>query len=130
MQTEPQQPVAGVIPVAAIVTVLLAAGCSAEPAPTAAPEQAVRVHLPDGPAAVDLLLLEEALIEAVREVGESDGNAIGPGEVVLYLYGPDADAILAAVRPALDGASLPVGSHAVVRRGPPGSAEESTILVD
>ena len=40
----------------------------------------------------------------VREaaVGEYDGDEFGGGSVTLYIYGPDADRISSAVRPALE----------------------------
>lgn len=43
--------------------------------------------------------LREALTAA--GVGELDGNEFGGGEVVLFAYGPDADALFAAMAPAL-----------------------------
>ncbi len=43
--------------------------------------------------------LETALDAA--GVGEFDGNEFGGGEVVLYMYGPDADQLLAVTEVAL-----------------------------
>ena len=65
--------------------------------------------------------LEDALsvaVEASRS-GEFDGNEVGGGEVVLYMYGPDADALYAAIAPVL--AVSPVAAKGVVTRryGPP-----------
>jgi hypothetical protein len=71
-------------------------------------EQAVIVHLyPD----VDnekwgVDLVEDPLIEAIEErgVGEFDGHDIaldGSGEVILYAYGPDADALYQVMEPIL-----------------------------
>ncbi|MET0132706.1 MAG: hypothetical protein ABW215_03845 [Kibdelosporangium sp.] len=47
--------------------------------------------------------LQTRLREAIEEagVGEFDGNEFGGGKVVLYAYGPDADALFAVVEPIL-----------------------------
>ncbi|MFJ8745836.1 hypothetical protein ACIRL2_41570 [Embleya sp. NPDC127516] len=62
--------------------------------------------------------VEALLIEAIGQagVGEFDGQEFGGGEVVLYAYGPDADALFAAMAPALR--ALPFRSaHVVLRYG-------------
>lgn len=92
-------------------------------------EQAVLVHVPaeGGPdqALLDrVYALEDRLARAVRKVGEFDGNEWGEEGGVLYLYGPDADRLWAAVEPHVRGAGLPRGSSAVKRYGEPGSREE------
>lgn len=49
-------------------------------------------------------------------VGEIDGNEFGGGEVVLYAYGPSADALFKVMEPTLR--SLPFRpAHVVLRRG-------------
>lgn len=59
-------------------------------------------------------LLTEAIAHA--DVGAFDGNEYGGGEVVLYAYGPDADALFAAMAPILH--DLPFRpAHAVLRYG-------------
>ncbi|WP_239516514.1 MULTISPECIES: hypothetical protein [unclassified Streptomyces] len=59
-------------------------------------------------------LLNEAIEQA--DVGEFDGNEYGGGEVVLYAYGPDADALFTVMAPILHG--LPFRpAHAVLRYG-------------
>jgi len=47
--------------------------------------------------------LEGRLIAAIEaaEAAEFDGNEFGGGECTLYMYGPDADALFAAVEPVL-----------------------------
>ncbi|MEV8351077.1 hypothetical protein ACFVTT_25580 [Streptomyces niveus] len=45
-------------------------------------------------------LLTEAIEQA--DVGEFDGNEYGGGEVVLYAYGPDAEALFAVMAPILN----------------------------
>jgi hypothetical protein len=56
--------------------------------------------------ASDWAMVREAqgvLRDAIKaaDVGELDGNEFGGGEVVLYAYGPDADALYAAMAPGL-----------------------------
>ncbi|MEU3791895.1 hypothetical protein AB0F07_19130 [Streptomyces fructofermentans] len=59
-----------------------------------------------------------AMSTAVEDagVGEFDGDEFGGGEVVLYAYGPDADALFAVMEPVLRG--LPFRpAHVLLRRG-------------
>ncbi|MFJ3633132.1 hypothetical protein [Streptomyces sp. NPDC090112] len=61
---------------------------------------------------------QHLLAEAIEQagVGEFDGNEYGGGEVVLYAYGPDADALFAVMAPLLD--DLPFRpAHVVLRHG-------------
>ncbi|WP_217549670.1 hypothetical protein [Streptomyces sp. GbtcB6] len=61
---------------------------------------------------------ERSTAAATREadVGEVDGNEFGGGKVVLYAYGPDADALFKVMEPTLRG--LPFRpAHVVLRRG-------------
>ncbi len=88
-------------------------------------EHAVLVRLPGAGVAAELGVLEDALMTAIETagVGEYDGNAAGPYEVILYPYGPDADALFAEIEGVLGASDLPAGAYAVTRYGPPGSAE-------
>ena len=66
--------------------------------------------------------LEDALIEAVESAGagEFDGNDVGQGECTLYMYGPDADAIFAAIKPVIAAhPEMLSGGQAKLRYGPP-----------
>ena len=92
----------------------------------AGPEQAVIVHVVAGDDTLFLDLIEGPLIEAIEasDVGEFDGNLIGAEEAVLYMYGPDANALFAAIADVLQDADLPPGSYAIKRFGGPGSSEE------
>lgn len=58
-------------------------------------QHAVLVHITSLPDDAGLDEVEDPLIEAIEGagVGEFDGNEIGPDEAVLYLYGPDGDAL-------------------------------------
>ncbi len=78
----------------------------------------------------DLSTLEDELGEAIEaaEVGEYDGNEFGPGVVTLYMYGPDAEALFAAIEAPLRAYPLCVGAKVVIRRGGPGSQEREVVL--
>lgn len=48
--------------------------------------------------------------------GEVDGHEIGNAEGVIWMYGPDADQLFAAIEPMLAQCPLPV-KHALLRHG-------------
>ena len=58
--------------------------------------------------------IEEVL--AVSGLGELDGDEFGDGDAVLYLYGPDAERLFAAVEP-LTRAWSPGAKYAFLRYG-------------
>jgi hypothetical protein len=129
----------------AALTLVTVAGCgdrdgaapaSSSPPPTggmpaAGAEQAVIVHLAIGPAGLDfpvLQALEDRLSAAIEtsQVGEYDGNAVGPDEAILYAYGPDADELFEVMQPILESSAPADGSYAVKRYGgadDPGAGE-------
>jgi len=87
-------------------------------------ENAVIVRFDYGSTDLDPLFeLEEQLEDAIDEakVGEYDGNEIeqSGADGVLYMYGPDADALFAVVRPILAGATIIRNAVATLRYGPP-----------
>lgn len=95
------------------------------------PEQAVLVHLDARglPQRVydeyDVVTLEDKLEEALsgKGVGEYDGNEFGEGEVVLYLYGPDAERLFSVIEGALRGYPLCQSARVVIRGGEPGAPQ-------
>jgi hypothetical protein len=89
-------------------------------------EHAVLVHITSLPADAGLDEIEDPLIEAIEQagVGEFDGNEVGPDDAVLYMYGPDGDALWATVEPVLRAAPLGEGSYAIVRYGEQGAQEK------
>ena len=93
-------------------------------------DHAVLVHITSLPADSGLDEIEDPLIEAIESarVGEFDGNEIGADGAVLYMYGPDADALFAAVEPSLRAAPLGPGSYALKRYGDPGASESRVDL--
>jgi len=111
----------------------LVAGCGGGSSPNqedsvTESEHAVIVHL-DTTGATDWSVydVEDQLIEAIdgAGVGEFDGNeiALDGSEVILYAYGPDADALYAAMEPVIT--TVPKGpkSFTVKRYGAPGADE-------
>lgn len=87
----------------ALSALLVACGAGGE---AVSKEQAVIVHFDYGSTDLKPLFALEAQLEEVLEktgAGEFDGNEVATddSDAYLYLYGPDADALLEAVRPTL-----------------------------
>lgn len=84
----------------------------------------VRYRLGAGPSgtATDIASvggLETRLGEAIRlaKAGEFEGSEVSEGELFLYAYGPNADALFTAMRPALTAFPARPG-QALLRYGP------------
>jgi len=94
-------------------------------------EQAVIVHLrmnePFGsPEECEAIYALKDRLIAVMEaaaIGEFDGHEFGDHKCVFYIYGPNADEILAIVEPTLRANALTPGGHVVKRYGMPGARE-------
>lgn len=73
--------------------------------------------------------LEEAL--AAAGAGELDGNAIAAdgSDGSLYMYGPDADALFAAVRPVLEATDFTSRARVTLQYGPPGQGARTVNVV-
>ncbi len=87
-------------------------------------EQAVIVRCNYGSTNLEALYdLEDKLAARIEvaKAGEYDGNEIAAdgSHAILYMYGPDADALLAAVRPILETTPFMKGATIRVRYGPP-----------
>ncbi len=69
--------------------------------------------------------VEDPIIDAIERagVGEFDGNEIGPDGATLFLYGPDADVLWAAIESAVRQVPIGPGSQAILRYGGPGAPE-------
>ena len=69
------------------------------------------------------MLFERQLESAITaaQAGEYDGNevAVDGSDGTLYMYGPDADKLFAAIRPALEACSFMKGALVRLRYGPP-----------
>jgi hypothetical protein len=70
-----------------------------------------------------LFAVEEQLEDAIEAagVGELDGNemAVDLSDGSLFMYGPDAEALFAVVRPILAGAECLHNTQVTLRFGPP-----------
>jgi hypothetical protein len=75
---------------------------------------------------------ESRLDAAIRSAGagEYDGDEVATdlSDGLLYMYGPDADRLYAAIRPVLESAAFMRGATVHVRYGPPGSHENVIIV--
>lgn len=99
------------------------------------PQQAVIVYFDYGSTdfapLFDLLDRLEALVDE-RAVGEVDGHEVATDgtDGSLYMYGPDADALFAVVRPVLESIAFMKGARVKLRYGPPedGVREQQVVL--
>jgi hypothetical protein len=69
--------------------------------------------------------LEDKLAEAISHarVGEYDGNdlATDGSDAILYMYGPDGDALCEVVKPVLESTDFMKGATVIIRYGSPKS---------
>ncbi len=75
--------------------------------------------------------LADELAEAIEEagVGEFDGDEFGEGACVFYMYGPNADALFAAVEPILRKSPLAANGRVVKRYGTADDASVKEISI-
>ncbi len=97
---------------------------------TSEAEHAVLIHMRADAQTLYLDDFEDPIAEAIHRagVGEFDGNEIGSDDAVLYMYGPDADALFDVVSGVISTLALPAGCFAIKRYGPPGSRETRIAL--
>ena len=104
-----------------------------EEALDASTQQAVLIHLPyEGddfppPGGVEAMHELQHELDAVLEAanaGEVDGDEFGGGECTIYIYGPNADAIWAAIEPVLAQKTLFPGAFAIKQYDEDGDREE------
>ena len=109
-----------------------------ESQPKVSDDQALITYLPlsgDEYGTVDereaVFALETRVEQAVARLGgEHDGNEFGEGQAILYTYGPDADALLHALRNALDDFPVREGAYAIKRYGRADDAQARTERVE
>lgn len=92
--------------------------------PSRPPEHAVLVYFAYGSTDLSrLFALEERLEAAIvaASVGEFDGNEVATdgSDGTPFMYGPDAAALFAVVRPALEATDFMRGARVRLRYGPP-----------
>lgn len=99
-------------------------------------EQAVIVYLKGSglPSEVydryDLSTIEDKLSEVLESenLGDVDGNEVGPEGATIYMYGADADRLFGGVEAILREYPLCAGARVVIRNGPPGAVQKEVIL--
>jgi hypothetical protein len=74
--------------------------------------------------------LQEKLDELLNNsrVGMFDGNEVGGGELVLFLYGPDAELLFQYIEPTLRAEEFCKGSKVVIRWGGPHAPQREVNL--
>lgn len=95
-----------------------------------ATQHAVIIHFQYGETNLsELYALEDRLVQSISATGtgELDGHEIAAdgSNGFLYLYGPNADALVEAIRPILDGCPFMGGAEVKKRYGTPGARESS-----
>jgi len=61
-------------------------------------------------------------------LGMFDGNEVGGGELVLFLYGPDAELLFKHIEPTLKEDGFCNGAKAIIRFGGPGAPQREVTL--
>lgn len=120
---------------ASVVLAIAACADSRGADPSTLPEHAVLIHISapkDGSDQIGLDQIEDPLIAVLESsgAGEWDGHEtdLTTGEAVIYLYGPDADRLYAAIEPTLRELPIPPGSYAIKQYGEPGARESRVEL--
>lgn len=78
-----------------------------------------------------IYILSDQLDAAIstQDAGEFDGDEFSDGSCTLFMYGPDADALFAAVEPILRASPLAEGAYAVKRYGDVGEVNVREVPV-
>jgi hypothetical protein len=98
-----------------------------EPTEAHGAEQAVLVYLdgrtlpPEVYEEYDVGGLEDQLRPLLEQTGagDYDGDEFGPGEVTLFMYGPDAEALFRVIEPVLLAHPLCQNARVIIRPGGP-----------
>ena len=97
------------------------------------PEHAVIVYFNYGSTDLQRLFELEVALEQVisaADAGEFDGTEVATdgSDGYLYMYGPDADKLFAAVEPVLQSASFMAGATVTKRYGPPENGVRESVV--
>jgi hypothetical protein len=78
-----------------------------------------------------LYVLQGEMAKAIEQAdaGEFDGDEFGEGECVLYMYGPKADRLFAAIEPVLKSSPFASGGYAIKRYGDVGDLAAPQVRV-
>ncbi len=92
-------------------------------------EQAVLVYV-EGEDLDESIPVQEELFALLEnsDIGIFDGNEVGGGQLVLFLYGPDAEALFKFVEPTLRASEFCKGARVVIRWGQPGAPKRELTL--
>ncbi|MGV0806499.1 hypothetical protein [Mycolicibacterium setense] len=94
-------------------------------------EHAVFLEWADGQPPLEFIFAVEdqlrQIIASRPSVGEVDGNEVGSGTAVIYLYGPDAETLWQAIEPTIR-ALQPTPTTVIVRPGEPGTPRRELTL--
>ena len=101
-------------------------------APPPAPEHAVIVEFNYGSTDLKPLFQLEGRLESAinrARAGEFDGNDIAAdgSDGTLFMYGPNADRLFAAVQPVLEATDFMQGARVTLRYGPPEDGVRETV---
>jgi hypothetical protein len=105
------------------------------PRASSVPDHSVVLHFDYGSTDfARLFALQDELKRVIdaAHVGEFDGNeiAVSGCDGYFFMYGPDADELLAAIRPTLERTDFMKGARVKLRYGPPGDdAKELQIVL-
>jgi len=95
------------------------------------PEHAVFLEWADGQPPLEFIFAVEdqlrQVIDAHPGLGEVDGNEVGSGTAIIYLYGPDAETLWQAIEPTIR-ALQPTPTTVIVRPGEPGTPSREITL--
>jgi hypothetical protein len=92
-------------------------------------DQAVLIYL-EGEDFDQMVLLSDRLTTSLAKtnLGMFDGNEIGGGETILFLYGDDAEKLFEHILPVLQQYEFCRGARAVIRQGAPGAPQREVNL--
>ncbi len=78
----------------------------------------------------DTSTLEDQLMEVIElnSLGKFDGNEFGQGEAILFMYGPDAEALFTGIESILRAYPLCQKARVVIRQGGPGAPQREVHL--
>lgn len=74
--------------------------------------------------------VQEKLFELLEneDLGMFDGNEVGGGQLILFLYGPDAELLFKHIEPTLRADAFCHGAKVIIRWGGPGAPQREVIL--
>jgi len=92
-------------------------------------DQAVLIYL-EGEDFDQMVLLSDRLTASLAKtnLGMFNGNEIGGGETVLFLYGDDAEKLFEHILPVLQQYEFCRGARAIISQGAPGAPQRKVVL--